>query len=139
VVALDRAFKCAGMWLIPMKNIVNKKSAHLQIVNHTQGTLNIVPSKISWLETGDKFTSFGVKQKAPPKSKTRRNSSAEIKQTVSKRKPASLVKPNKVVTEQIATAIDQTQSGLGCLSISGCLFWTIVIAAILNLLGILSE
>jgi hypothetical protein len=62
VVALDRAFKCAGMWLIPMKNIENPKSAHLGVVNHTAGTLNVVPSKISWLKTGDKFTGFNVKK-----------------------------------------------------------------------------
>lgn len=68
VVTLDRAFKCAGMWLIPMKKIVNPKSAHLGVVNHTPGTLNVVPSKISWLKTGEKFTGFDVK-KAPAKTK----------------------------------------------------------------------
>jgi len=49
VVVLDRSFKCAGMWKIPMKNIHNPKSAHLQIVNTTQGVQNIVKSKIDWL------------------------------------------------------------------------------------------
>ncbi|MDB5222026.1 MAG: hypothetical protein JWN83_693 [Chitinophagaceae bacterium] len=62
VVALDRAFKCAGMWLIPMKNIRNPKSAHLGIVNHTPGGLNLISSTISWLKTGDKFISFYVKK-----------------------------------------------------------------------------
>ncbi len=49
VVALDRSFRCAGMWLIPMKNVHNPKSAHLQIVNTTPGTKTIVKSKIDWL------------------------------------------------------------------------------------------
>ncbi len=49
VVVLDRGFNCAGMWTIPMKNISNPKSAHLQIVNTTQGVKNIVKSKIDWL------------------------------------------------------------------------------------------
>ena len=49
VVALDKSFRCAGMWLIPMKNVHNPKSAHLQIVNSTPGTKTIVKSKIEWL------------------------------------------------------------------------------------------
>lgn len=52
VVTLDRCFECSGMWLIPMKNILNPKSANLNIVNTTIGTLNIIPSKISWLNNG---------------------------------------------------------------------------------------
>ena len=49
VVALDRHFNCAGMWLMPMKNVHNPKSAHMQIVNTTAGVKNIVKSKIGWL------------------------------------------------------------------------------------------
>lgn len=49
VVVLDRSFKCAGMWKMPMKNVYNPKSAHLQIVNTTPGVQNIVKSKIDWL------------------------------------------------------------------------------------------
>lgn len=49
VVTLDKNFRCAGMWLLPMKNIKNPKSAHLQIVNSTAGTKVIVKSKIDWL------------------------------------------------------------------------------------------
>ena len=49
VVALDRSFNCAGMWIMPMKNVHNPKSAHLQIVNNTPGVRNIVKSKIDWL------------------------------------------------------------------------------------------
>lgn len=58
VVTLDRSFKCAGMWLIPMQNLTNPKSANLKVVNTTDGTLNIVPSQISWLKTGYKFNGF---------------------------------------------------------------------------------
>lgn len=50
VVALDRSFRCAGMWLMPMKNVHNPKSAHLQIVNTTPGVRNIVKSRIDWLK-----------------------------------------------------------------------------------------
>ena len=49
VVVLDRSFKCAGMWKIPMKNVYNPKSAHLQIVNTTPEVQNIVKCKIDWL------------------------------------------------------------------------------------------
>ena len=49
VVALDRSFNCAGMWTMPMRNVNNPKSAHLQIVNTTLGVKNIVKSKIDWL------------------------------------------------------------------------------------------
>lgn len=49
VVALDRNFRCAGMWMMPMRNVKNPKSAHLQIVNLTPGVKRIVKSKIDWL------------------------------------------------------------------------------------------
>jgi len=49
VVVLDRSFKCAGMWTMPMRNVKNPKSAHLQIVNTTNGVRNIIESKIDWL------------------------------------------------------------------------------------------
>jgi hypothetical protein len=61
VVTLDRSFKCSGMWLIPMKNVKNPKSAHLGIVNSTKGTLNLIPSQISWLMTGETFQGFEKK------------------------------------------------------------------------------
>jgi hypothetical protein len=63
VVALDRLFKCAGMWLIPMQNLTNPKSANLKVVNTTPGTLSLIPSKISWLNTGEDFKGFGIKKK----------------------------------------------------------------------------
>ena len=58
VVTLDKSFKCSGMWIIPMKNILNPKSANLKIVNTTIGTKNLIPSRINWLSTGEKFISF---------------------------------------------------------------------------------
>ena len=58
VVTLDRCFECSGMWLLPMKNLLNPKSANLKTVNTTLGTLNIIPSKISWLNNGAPFSSF---------------------------------------------------------------------------------
>ncbi len=58
VVTVDRSFRCSGMWIMPICNIVNPKSAHLGIVNTTRGTLNLVPSRITWLGTGEKFKSF---------------------------------------------------------------------------------
>lgn len=66
VVTLDRCFKCVGMWLIPMQNLTNPKSANLKVVNTTAGTLNLIPSQISWLQTGETFKSFGVKKKPQP-------------------------------------------------------------------------
>ena len=35
VVTLNHAFECSGMWIMPMKNIINPKSANLKIVNTT--------------------------------------------------------------------------------------------------------
>ena len=55
VVTLDRIFKCSGMWIIPMKNILNLKSANLRIVNTTPGVMNLVPSKIEWLYDREPF------------------------------------------------------------------------------------
>ena len=55
---LNHAFECSGMWIMPMKNVINPESAHLTIVNKTIGVKNLVPSQINWLETGEKFVSF---------------------------------------------------------------------------------
>jgi hypothetical protein len=73
VVALDRTFICAGMWIIPMYNISNPKSAHLTIVNNTQGTQNLIPSNISWLNTGESFTDFSFKKEVVTKRKNKIN------------------------------------------------------------------
>ena len=58
VVTLNRAFKCCGMWIVPMQNLINPKSANLKIVNTTLGTKNIIPSQITWLKTGDIFCGY---------------------------------------------------------------------------------
>lgn len=58
VVTIDRYFRCSGMWIMPIASIINPKSAKLSIVNNTPGVKNLVPSKISWLATGEKFKSF---------------------------------------------------------------------------------
>lgn len=63
VVTLNHAFECSGMWIMPMKNIINPKSANLKIVNTTIGVKNLVPSQISWLNTGEKFVSFNCMDK----------------------------------------------------------------------------
>lgn len=55
--------ECSGMWIMPMKNIINPKSANLKIVNTTIGVKNLVPSQISWLNTGEKFVSFNCMDK----------------------------------------------------------------------------
>lgn len=138
VVALDKAFKCAGMWLIPMKNIVNPKSAHLQIVNHTKGTLNVVRSSISWLKSGERFNGFDVK-KVPAKSKINRPSLIVKRREATKGKPAKQIKPKKVITEPIASTIRRPQNNFDFLSGSGCLVGTIMIIVILYLLGMLLE
>ena len=58
VVTLNRSFRCSGMWIMPMKNVENPKSAHLGIVNSTAGVSNLVPSQIDWLNTGKAFEGF---------------------------------------------------------------------------------
>lgn len=58
VVTLDRSFRCSGMWIMPMCNVVNPKSANLKIVNTTSGVLNLVPSRVDWLRTGETYKSF---------------------------------------------------------------------------------
>lgn len=58
VVIMDRTFRCSGMWIMPMENIINLKSANLRIVNDTKGVRNLIPSKVDWLKTGEPFISF---------------------------------------------------------------------------------
>lgn len=60
VVIIDRCFKCCGMWIMPMKNVINPKSANLEIVNTTEGILNVIPSQIFWLKSGKPF--IGLEQ-----------------------------------------------------------------------------
>ncbi|TXF74964.1 DUF6998 domain-containing protein [Chryseobacterium sp.] len=70
VVTLDRSFECSGMWIIRMKNIANPKSANLKIINNTPGVKNIIPSKISWLQTGESFQGFETVVSKPLSPKT---------------------------------------------------------------------
>jgi len=58
VVTLNHSFICSGMWIVPMKNLTNPKSANLKVVNTTPGTKNLIASKISWLNTGEIFNQF---------------------------------------------------------------------------------
>ncbi|NLI36933.1 MAG: hypothetical protein GX416_10535 [Bacteroidales bacterium] len=58
VVTIDRTFRCSGMWIMPMENIINLKSANLNIVNNGIGVKNLIPSKVDWLNTGEPFISF---------------------------------------------------------------------------------
>jgi len=97
VVALDREFRCAGMWLVPMANIANPKSAHLDLVNYTPGTLNVVPSKVSWLNTGERFKGF--KAHRPVLSNPQEISSARNKQAVKAIQSQTKARPKKVVPE----------------------------------------
>ena len=66
---------------MPMKNIKDAAGAKMQIVNTTAGTMNLVPSKIGWLTSGEEFISFNlnrqpIKKREPVKRKT---SNAELR------------------------------------------------------------
>lgn len=87
VVTLDRSFRCNGMWLIPMQNILNPKSANLKIVNTTIGTLNLIPSKIYWLHSGAPFVNF---------KKTRRP--VLVKEKTVKNRENKIINRNEVIS-----------------------------------------
>ncbi len=90
VVIIDRCFICNGMWVMPMKNIINPKSAHLKIVNTTEGVLNIIPSQIAWLNSGKSFK--GLEQSSSvTKMKSDKPVSKEIRNLKS-----SPPKPNQI-------------------------------------------
>ncbi|QFG53546.1 DUF6998 domain-containing protein [Chryseobacterium sp.] len=101
VVTLDRCFECSGMWLIPMKNIANSKSANLKIVNSTPGVKNIIPSKISWLQTGEHLKDFDTDLRERQPSKT----TAGKKKIPIKQNEA--FRPHKPVAEIKITIIQQ--------------------------------
>lgn len=50
VVVLNKTFECAGMWKMKMKDIENKKSANLRVVNTTKNVEIIVKTDIEWLK-----------------------------------------------------------------------------------------
>jgi len=79
VVTLDRKFSCSGMWIMPTKNILNPKSAKLQIVNNTLGVKNLVPSQIGYLQTGEKFVGSGNINKINKKKKAEKNIKEVVK------------------------------------------------------------
>lgn len=59
IVTLDRVFRCSGMWIMPMKDVVNPKSANLNIVNNaTCNVMNLMPSRIEWLNSRVPFKAF---------------------------------------------------------------------------------
>lgn len=121
VVTLDRIFKCAGMWLIPMENITNPKSARLEVVNNTVGVLNIVPSMIPWLKTGDKFIKFKIK-KSISESKLINTTTKEKKESSNKKNSTNKVKSKSIVVQ---SPTKNSLDNIGYLSMSSCLTWII--------------
>lgn len=128
VVALDRTFKCAGMWLIPMQNLTNPKSANLKVVNTTPGTKNLIPSKISWLETGEKFTSLNLKKKVTTRPVSKNKIKAKPKQIIQKK-----TNSNQLVLIEDFGNTDKESSGIGCFG------WTIIILVISYFLSLFSD
>jgi hypothetical protein len=126
VVALDRAFHCAGMWVIPFKNIENPKSAHLEIVNNTLGALNVVPSTISWLKTGEKFTGFDLK-KTIKKLKPSSITSPVKRKLVARNNPAKQSNLKQPVSQTISPPVLQPHNNQDFLSSTSCLKWMIII------------
>ncbi len=49
VVTLDKAFRCSGMWRMPMQNLRNPAQATLTVVRDTPGVEVLVPTSIEWL------------------------------------------------------------------------------------------
>lgn len=137
VVTLDRSFKCSGMWLIPISNIINPKSANLKVVNSTPGTLNLIPSQISWLHSGETFKGFGVKKvlTRPVKSiivaKTTINKNEKLKNKPTK----TAIKPNKNVQLPQAN-INNDIDGQGSFSFFD---WVIIILVLLFLIAYLTD
>ena len=84
VVTLDRKFLCSGMWIIPMQNIKNPKSATLEIINTTPGVKNLVPSKISNLRSGAPFANPGPKYPSTKKKISKTNSPTGNKEIIRK-------------------------------------------------------
>lgn len=126
VVTLDRSFKCSGMWIMPLGNIQNPKSANLKIVNTTPGCLNIIPSSIPWLRTGEKFNGF-----TPNK-----NSSKKVpNKTVSNRIRKIPVSDNERVQVQVTYPIKETPAN----SRNPVTFLSIVVGVlIISFLGLIA-
>lgn len=90
VVIIDRCFKCSGMWVMPMKNVINPKSANLKIVNTTEDVLNVIPSQVGWLNSGKPFKGL-EKSSSVMKQKSAKSISKEIMNLKS-----SQPKPNQI-------------------------------------------
>ena len=102
VVTIDRCFECSGMWIIPMTNLANPKSANLKIVNSTLGVKNIIPSKVSWLQNGESFRDFEtlVSKRLSPKPIVRKKTiSAKLNHVSPNQMHAE--QSNKITIEQI--------------------------------------
>jgi hypothetical protein len=138
VVAIDRVFKCAGMWLVPMQNILNPKSAQLRIVNDTPGTLSLIPSTISWLKTREAFVGFDLKGKIQVRSKSSGSTRTRKNQTTTRKQSIALTK-GKEGTHLIEKSFEQNQNSQGWLSVRGCLVWVIIMFLLAYLLMKLSE
>jgi hypothetical protein len=127
VVTLDKFFDCSGMWLIPFANIVSPESAHLEIVNHTPGTLSVIPSKVSWLNTSPLFTGFPNPKKAGRKKKQMLPS--DVSGLVISKPPRQSVKDMKlddlIKSEPSPISFEQDNSLDGCL-----IKWLIIIGLI---------
>lgn len=127
VVVLDRTFKCAGMWLIPMGNLTNTKSANLKIVNTSLGTKNLVPSKISWLKTGALFSNQVSLKKSKKQNPPKNISKPAIKKQQIKAKN-QVVKKQKVTKNFINENSKPFQIGI--------IGWAIIILVILYWLNV---
>lgn len=83
VVIIDRAFKCVGMWLVPIKNLTNLKSAKLELVNNTKGVLNLIPSQIPYLNNRESFEDFdSISEASEVKSNLNKETSILINEDV---------------------------------------------------------
>jgi hypothetical protein len=112
VVTLDKFFECSGMWLIPFANIVSPESAHLEIVNHTPGTLSVIPSQVPFLKTSTLFTGFPAQKK--PVRKKRSPALYDVQEIVpipakSGKKPRVL--PPPLQPEPVPYATDNSMDG----------------------------
>lgn len=118
VVIIDRCFKCCGMWIMPMKNVINPKSANLKIVNTTEGVLNVIPSQIAWLNSGKPFTGFT-------------KSTIVTKRKYDKPIPTKNDKPNKLIPKSIPPQQIKTDFPYE----KEITIWFFIIVAILYVIG----
>lgn len=141
VVTIDRVFKCSGMWLIPMKNIENHKSAKLEIVNNTIGTRNLIPSKIKWLKTGIKFTTFNnITVSKNSKTAAKRSLKARIKSNQYE------IDDLDIINQEIRRKTKLKKTHNSNLKVPepkrdtwGCIFYIVLVLLSIYLIGVLLE